>query len=192
MAGLVSAAEFSADSVMTMGTKSMTIKLYVKGDKERREISGGAMGTQTFIVRPDKGVMWILMPTAKSYVEMPAPKGMTSKDMMAQIKAHSTKSPGTQKVNGYDCVKYESQAGPAGKQISWISLKLNQPIKIQSQSSRGAFSLEMKNIHEQKQPDSLFEIPADYSKMSSAMPGAGGAHVAPSGNTAAPSTATPK
>jgi outer membrane lipoprotein-sorting protein len=48
----------------------------------------------------------------------------------------------------------------------WISEKLNFPIKTEMEGSSGSMSMEYKNIQEKKIPDSLFNVPAGYQKMS--------------------------
>jgi hypothetical protein len=171
MAGLVSAAEFSADSVTTIGSMTITSKIYVKGDKQRMETSGGPMGSQIIILRPDKGLVWNLMPATKTYTERKGSKGAMTADPEAQLKAQGAKRVGTQRVNGYDCTKYEAPTGAGGgKATIWICPKLKQMMKAQAQTQRGSASQELKNIREQRQPDRLFELPKDYKKMTMPKP----------------------
>src|SRR5262245_48031516 len=60
------AQEFSADMVSRLGNKTTTTKMYVADDKVRMEMPQGAI-----IVRRDKNVTWILMPSDKMYMENP-------------------------------------------------------------------------------------------------------------------------
>jgi negative regulator of sigma E activity len=75
---------------------------------------------------------------------------------------------GEEKVNGYKCKKfrYTSKDPSVGTTTMWISKKLNFPIKTEMEGSSGPMSMEYKNIQEKELPDSLFEIPAGYQKMS--------------------------
>ncbi|MCD6297231.1 MAG: DUF4412 domain-containing protein, partial [Deltaproteobacteria bacterium] len=75
---------------------------------------------------------------------------------------------GEEKVNGYKCKKYRytSSDPSVGTTTMWISKKLNFPIKTEMKGSSGPMSMEYKNIEEKKLPDSLFNIPAGYQKMS--------------------------
>jgi hypothetical protein len=68
------AAEFSADLLLKQGGETMTGKVYVKRDKTRQEFVQQGQ-KQITIFRPDKGVMWVLMPAEKIYMEMSNQEG---------------------------------------------------------------------------------------------------------------------
>lgn len=170
------AAEFSADSKQTAGP-NMTIsgKTYVKGNLERKETNGPM--AQVMIVRPDKGLMWILKPTEKKYTEMKirGPKG-NMLDKLKQIP--NFKKVGTAKISGYMCDKYtfnDTKNKVTG--TAYISSQLGHELKVDANMMGMKTMLELKNIKEGTQPISLFNIPKGYKKQEMVpmkMPGMGG------------------
>ncbi len=171
LSGLSLAAEFSADYIHKMGEEAITGKVYVKEDKVRQEmVKEGKKAVM--IIRMDKGVVWHFMPKERMYMEMPSVKGHYTVVDKELEKVATKKHLGREKVNGWDCDKYKIiyHDKSMGTGIHWISKKLNYPIKFEMKGASGFTVLtQYKNIKEQKLPDSLFEIPADYKKMS--MPG---------------------
>ena len=165
------AAEFSADMVQTMGGRSNTGKVYVKGDKIRREISLGPQKTIT-IVRLDKRIVWMLHPAQKTYMEMSFGKHqvypLSDPRWRAEVKKLGTLTrDGQEKVNGYPCDRYVLvyRDKTMGTQYQWISKKLKFPIKVETKGSRFPMVMEYKNIKERGLANSLFEVPAGYKKM---------------------------
>ncbi len=163
---LAATIEFSADFSMTLaGGKAMTGKSFVKGDKIRNELL--VMGqTSITIARQDKRFAWVLIPAAKQYREMP----------MKYDPAHptpdmpfDTKEIGKDKVNGYDCklVQLTFKNPEYGMVVNWMATQLNMPVRVQVKKKDGTLvmTIDYSNIKVGSQPDSLFEIPAGYSKM---------------------------
>jgi outer membrane lipoprotein-sorting protein len=164
------AAEFSADLLLKQAGETTTGKAYVKGDKLRHEyLQQGEK--QVMIFRFDKGIMWVLMPAEKIYMEMSSLEGAAHDpqfdqniENMAQIK-----SLGKETVNGYVCDKYQYiyHDTSKGTATQWVSKKLNYPIKSEYKSPSGYYMFtEYKNIKEGKVAGSLFEVPGDYALMS--------------------------
>ncbi len=165
--GWVQAAEFSAQMV-TQGADSEGLqgKVYVKGNKIRQEFVGGE-GAHISILRPDKKVVWMLMPDQKIYMEMPLTPQTSAKMMQAPQDQSRMKLVGTEEVNGYAADKYEAtdqEGGKSSTQYVWVAKKLGWPIKMTS--SDNSFAMEYRNIKEGGVSDSLFEVPAGYQKMS--------------------------
>jgi outer membrane lipoprotein-sorting protein len=124
------------------------------------------------IIRMDKGVMWNLMPEDKIYMEMPSvgdvvndPEYEKKLEEMAEKKYL-----GKEKVSGYVCKKYKYiyHDKSVGTLTQWFSEKLNYPIKTEMRGQQGDTDMliEYKNIRERKLPNSLFEIPPGYTKIS--------------------------
>jgi outer membrane lipoprotein-sorting protein len=176
-AGLAQAAEFSAVIINRMESRETQGKIYMKGEKMRREFAAGEQVGIT-IVRPDKKVMWMLMPGQKSVMEMPFSKASLEKMMgMSQEQQAEMKLLGPEKVNGYETEKYETTVKGSVKPMKhyvWVSKKLGVPIKMVSLD--GKFSMNYRDIKEGGVPDSLFEIPPGYQKMTMppGMPGGPG------------------
>jgi outer membrane lipoprotein-sorting protein len=171
------AAEFSADVTEQRGGETTGGRIYVKGDKIRREaVQKGEEGVM--IVRMDKGVVWMVTPKEKKYVEMGgmAQGDMNSPEMQKQMeKLAEKKVLGTEKVHGYDCekVQWVYREKGLGTMTQWTAKKLQHPIKTEHKDGSGkvTYYSEYRNIQEEKVPDSLFELPKGYEKME--MPGMG-------------------
>lgn len=160
--------EFSADLSMTIANgKAMTGKVFVKGDKIRNEVA--VMGqTSITIARQDKRVTWLVMTAVKKYREMPMkydPSHPTP-DM-----PFDTKEIGKDKANGYDCklIQLTFKNPEYGIVVNWVATQLNMPVRVQVMNKSGALvtTIDYSNIKMGSQPDSLFEIPAGFTKMES-------------------------
>jgi outer membrane lipoprotein-sorting protein len=164
--GWTLAAEFSAQMITRNPDLGETQgKIYVKGDKIRQEFGPGEEA-HISILRPDKQVVWMVMPGQKMYMEMPLTAQATGKMMQMPQDEAQTKLLGTEAVNGYAVDKYETVTknnGKSAKHYVWLAKKLGLPIKMTSPDH--SFSMEYRNIKEGGVPDSLFEIPAGYQKM---------------------------
>jgi outer membrane lipoprotein-sorting protein len=169
LSGSSIAAEFSADLLLKQGGKTMTGKVYVKGDKTRQEFVQQGQ-KQITILRPDKGITWVLMPAEKIYMEMSSQEGAAydpQLDLNIKDKAE-IKLLGKETVNGYMCDKYQYiyRDTSMGTATQWVSKQLNVPIKTEYKSTSGYMLTEYKNIKEGNIQDSLFEVPGDYALLS--------------------------
>lgn len=162
--------EFSADFVNKSGGQTQQGKIYIKGNKMRQEITTGTQ-KHVSIIRGDKKVSWLLIPEQKVYMEVeykePEPVTASGIEEATNNRAHQ-RLVGKETVNGYSCDKYELtyQDKSLGKQTVWISQKLGVMVKSEQMISGLPFSTELKNIAVKDVPDSVFEIPAGYRKMS--------------------------
>lgn len=158
--------EFSADVVNSGGGHSMTSKMFMKDKNIRMEPQGQPSYT---IMRGDKGVMWMVMPAQKSYMEMkpdPANKPKTEEKVQGEV---SRKLIGSETIDKHPTQKYEvtyTEKGKSQKMYQWMATDMKFPIKMAAVD--GSWSVEYKNMKMGGQPDSLFEVPPGYSKM--AMP----------------------
>ncbi|MHB1455804.1 MAG: DUF4412 domain-containing protein [Armatimonadota bacterium] len=179
LSSMAMASEFYADMTRSVpsqnGMITMKGRIYVKGVLQRQEVSTKA-GKHIVIMRPDKGVIWTLMPDKKTYMEQPTAK-IDIKSVpsieSSMKKLGNFKKNGIAKVAGYDCVKYtykDSKRQMTG--TVYISSRLQQQLKADTQTRMGKMSYLLSNIKEGKQPTSLFDIPKGYKKV--AMPAMGG------------------
>lgn len=165
----VNAADITADMIHKSSMGSFTGKMYLKGDNIRQEmnISGEK---QITIFRKDKGVVWILMPGQMMYMEMMAGrhKNMAPVDPDELEKIGKKKFIGKETVNGYMCSKYDFTFNDPsmGAATYWISEKLNFPVKMEMDGRSGPMVMEYRNIQEKTVPDTFFNIPSGYQKMS--------------------------
>jgi hypothetical protein len=169
------AADFSADMFHKSSMGSFKGKMFLKGDNFRQEMNIGGQ-KQITIFRKDKGVVWVLMPGQEMYMEMSAgsQKDMAPVDPDELEKMGKKKFLGKEKVNGYMCSKYHYTFNDSsiGAATYWISEKLNFPVKMEMDGPSGHVITEYRNIQEKTVPNSLFNIPSGYQKMSMpTMPG---------------------
>jgi hypothetical protein len=160
------AADFTADMISDFaGQGGMKGTVAFKEPKMRMEMSG-MEGTVVTIHRPDKNLIWMVMPEAEMYMEMtyvpdPALEGWTGE------KEEKAKYLGTEKVSGLNCKKYELVED--GQKVTyWVADEIAFPVMVKT--SEGTMRLE--NIRKGTVPANLFEPPAGFQKMSMpAMPG---------------------
>ena len=159
--GRASAQEFSADMVNRIGNQTSQSKLNVSQDKMRMDMKEGVM-----IIRMDKGVSWMLMPSEKMYMENPidmsrVPKA--SKNFSNEIERTPM---GVETIDGKQAEKFKVTYTEKGKPVSVYQWIVNQQIPVKVEALDGSFSMEYKNVSMASQPADLFEIPSGYTKMS--------------------------
>jgi len=163
-AGAAQAAEFSATIVTTLRGEARQGKIYIKGDKVRREFANPG-GTAIVILRGDKKIMWMLKPQTESYLELPFDKETFSQTLNHPKEGEGKRLVGTETLNGYASDKYEtSMQTPSGtlRGTTWIAKKLGVPIRIETADK--SFVQEYQDIKEGGVDDALFEMPASYRK----------------------------
>jgi len=159
--------DFSADMTLTdVKGKISSGKVFVKsGVKIRQEILVDNVSAIT-ILRVDKMLSWTLMPEQKQYMEikLSAIPNAPVDTSYAQVAL------GTQTINGYVCdgIQYTYNDKKLGVAIIWTSARLGYAVKTETKDSKGktTATYEIKNIKEAPQADSLFEVPAGYTKFS--------------------------
>jgi hypothetical protein len=164
VAGVAIADDFSADMIIsTRGEKDVKGKIYMQGNRMRMELDDVGDEKAVTISRPDKKVVWILMPEEKMYMEQPFQEDPKMKEWTPSMEEQS-KFIGNETVSGMDCKKYQVK----GKETYyWISEKLNFPVKTQDPDS----TMVLKDIRIGNVPGGLFEVPKGYEKFS--IPGMG-------------------
>lgn len=159
---IVGAQEFSADVVTNASGQPMQGKMFTNQKKSRIEIAG----TIT-IGRIDKGVAWVLMPAQKAYMEVPLERSsmiVSSGKLPSEIER---KFLGKEIIDGKEVEKYQITYETNGKKdaiFSWIIPRTGIPVK--TRAADGSWQVEYKNIKIGPQPESIFEIPVGYQRMS--------------------------
>ena len=165
-ASLAQAAEFTATMITKAGGMEIPGKVYVKDNKMRNEIQA-AGHSNIHIIRPDKKLVWIIIPQQKAYMEIPISQEAQQKmGILTENQKAAMKKIGTKTVNGHACDKYEttmSHQGKSMKVFTCVATDLGVPIKILSED--GSFSMEYKDIKPEKVADSQLEPPQGYQKM---------------------------
>ena len=166
------AKEYSATMVSKSAGQTITTQIYMKPEKFRTDTK--MAGTST-IVRKDLNKVWTIMPAQKIYMEMQqtadAPSTQAVED---KVKGEvSRKKVGSETINGHPSTKYEITTKADGKTVQiyqWWATDISFPVKTAAVD--GSWSMEYRDIKIGDQPDSLFEIPAGYKKMTlPGMPG---------------------
>jgi len=165
------AVEFKADMIHHITGESKSGPIFVKGALYRMEQK--EEGQQIIvIVNQDTGVIRVLIPERKQYIEFPAndPSALMNdpfqsvKYMVSPACGAASKLVGTETVNGYVCDKYVISMQDTDVITEWVSQKLKFPIKIVNHTAQDTFT-EFRNIKEGSIVDTLFQLPAGYTKM---------------------------
>ncbi|HEY6252238.1 MAG TPA: DUF4412 domain-containing protein [Candidatus Angelobacter sp.] len=157
---------FSADQIHTTGKETMTSKVWASGNAMR--IEGEKKGKKSIIImRFDRKVMWSVMPDQRMYLELPwANQGEWAS--MVQGAQTQRQSLGAEQVGSYHCDKSRLQVTLQGKvyiSLEWAAKELNGFV-VKTQDEKGQWSSEYQNVKLGAQDPSLFEVPADYRKLS--------------------------
>lgn len=165
-ASLAQAAEFTATMITKAEGMEIPGKVSVKDNKMRNEIQA-AGHTSIHIMRPDKKLVWVIVPEQKAYLEMPISQGAQQKMLtLTEDQKVTMKKIGSETIDGHACDKYEttmSHQGKPTKVLTWIATDLGVPIKVVSEDE--SFSMEYRDIKVEKVADSQFEPPPGYQKM---------------------------
>jgi hypothetical protein len=164
---LSAAAEFSALMLVKDAGKVVTGKIYVRGGLMRQEFNDEEGQTIT-IVRPDKKVVWVIIPRDRAYMELPLKPKLPGQFLQMPPDALHKLQVGKDRLQGYDTDKFEvSVQGGSGleQQTIWLAPKLGLPIKLECRARK--FCLEYNAIKEAKVADRLFELPPGYQKLGS-------------------------
>lgn len=158
--------EMSATVISGSGKQSVKSKFAMKGLKFRME-SEQAGGSYT-IVRRDLKKVWMVMPATKSYMEMEEVKQEEAPMPEEKVKGEiSRKVVGSETIDGHPCTKYEVTAKVDEKTMvvyQWWANDIGFPVKTAAVD--GSWYTEYRDIKIGAQPDSIFEVPAGYRKMS--------------------------
>ena len=169
--------EYSADRVMETSAGTFEGKVYAAKDKERSETRMQGM-TSVMILRRDKQLGYMLMPTQKMYQQMDFAKAQQQSGGQAADQVEITEV-GSDTIEGQPTTKYKliMKDGSAGG-FMWftkdgILMKMDTVVKNGRNKSR--MTVTLKNLKIGSQDASLFEVPTGYNAMPSFGGGFGGA-----------------
>lgn len=158
------AKEYSATMVSKSAGQTITMQIYMKQDKFRTDSK--MAGTST-IVRRDLNKVWTIMTAQKAYMEMPGMADAQTQSVEDKVKGEvSRKKVGSETINGHPSTKYEVTTKADDKTLQiyqWWATDISFPVKTAAVD--GSWSMEYKDIKIGNQPDSLFEIPSGFKKM---------------------------
>lgn len=164
---------YSADMETTTSQGTFASKIFYKDTKIRMESNHQGQSSIN-IMRPDKKVMWMVMPEQKSYMEMSL--DTSKQDVMSKLQDPNIKTEkefiANETVDKHPAKKYHLTIMKDGKKEKsgyiWEATDLNNfPVKYESEDKKT--STVWKNIKTGGVSDSVFEAPAGYKKMN--MPG---------------------
>jgi len=166
-----SSTQYSAVEHISTERGDVEAKVFVAPGMKRME-----MHDATQILRFDKGVLWVLMPKQRMYMERPiasAPGGS------GNLKYLEKKNLGKETVNGIPATKYRTVAeDPKGSRLeglSWLTddgILVKNDMKVRNGGRSAQVRTEIKDLKVGKQDLSLFEVPQGFRKfaMPSGMP----------------------
>ncbi len=160
------AEDFSADMVSRAGKETIKSKIYVSGDKSRVEMPENIM-----IIRGDKKISWIIMPSEKMYMEHPIVNSQAPKTAKNFDNETERKSLGMETIDGKPAEKFEVTYMEKNKPVRVYQWIRDGKLPVKTEAVDGSWGTEYKNISTAKQPESLFEVPEGYQSM--AMPSMG-------------------
>lgn len=162
--------DFSADVTIESAGQKVAGKLYVGGGKQRMEMSRQGHTMAFVSSRADKR-FFTLMVEQKMAMEYPA--GMDDRAAGAPRSPLDEKvdlvADGTETVDGRACTRYRvvRKDKPKAETKAWVTTKENIPIKIEGVDEAGrSLRWALSNLAIGPQAASLFEIPADFRRMS--------------------------
>ncbi len=167
-AAICPAAEYKADMIRQEGGRETTGKLYAAGPKIRLEMIADGQDMVTLIDR-DKEKLYLIRPKAKIYLEKPFGVALSTVLMTEEGLAGVGKVEklGQETLDGLECDKikvvYHNEQN--GEALIWRARKLDFPIKIVSQSSRGETIVRYTNVECAFLDQGLFDLPEGYSKI---------------------------
>ncbi len=158
-------AQFSAVMMIKDAGRVVPGKIYVQDGLMRQEFND-AEGQTVTIVRPDRKVVWVIIPQERAYLEMPLKKKLPGQFLQIPDGALAKRLVGKETVAGYEAEKYQvtvREGGVPEIQLIWVATKLGTPVKMTSRG--GNFSVEYQSIKEGPQADRLFTLPPGFKKL---------------------------
>jgi len=176
-----SQAQYSADSYTENAEATLKEKVYAAPGKIRKE-SGMGGSTQVSIIRMDKGVVWMLMPDDKMFMESSLQQAQSKNPGVDASGSNMEKTEvGREVVNGHEAIKYKViMTDPKGNKLGGFQWVVSPGIQIKLDavskegSSKERIKMELTNLKIGRQDPALFEIPDGYTKMTMpSIPGMG-------------------
>jgi hypothetical protein len=183
---------YSADRTMVTEAGTFTGKVHSSFGMERAEMTAGGMSS-VMILRPDRNLAWMLMPTQRMYQEMEFAKARRQSGAGPTADVTITEA-GSDLVEGQATTKYKllMKDGSAGG-FMWftadgVAIKMDLLSKEGGRTSR--MTVTLSNLEVGDQDAALFELPGDYSAMPG-FKGLGGLAQAGNLNSTVTSSTTP-
>ena len=176
------------------GMPAAVVKQVCYISESKMRVENVVMGVESILIqRQDKGVVYQLSPAQKVFMEMPIPKP-PARPADQQVQVTVTKTEETAKIGEWNCSRYDvtvdgqlfkywmteevdlgnemanywktttmAAAPEVGQELSKMKGLL---IRTEMVSPQGAVVVTVTAVKKQAVPDSMFEVPEDYQKMS--------------------------
>jgi hypothetical protein len=164
-------APFSADSSFAAGGMTIDGKIWQQDGKRRQEMTMQGQ-IQTMIIRPDLGLMYMIMPGTNMAMEMALSPEMAGADY-EQILGLDPKAVGEETVSGLQTTKYRIESDTddvAGRMTghSWITedgIVVKMEAEVMVDGTLQGVSFLLQNVQRGPQDPALFELPAGLQVM---------------------------
>ncbi len=154
---------YSGEGQFRNDTMMVPFRVYHDGGRERREeLVGGTMSIK--IMRPDLGVMYIVLPEAKMAMAMPVPpEHMTQTE--EELQKYELTALGTQVIGGESATKYAVPGQPGMQTYIWLTSD-GIPMRLEgNMQGQQPLLVELSSVQRGPQDVSLFEVPSDFQVM---------------------------
>ncbi|NLO21455.1 MAG: outer membrane lipoprotein carrier protein LolA [Syntrophomonadaceae bacterium] len=158
---------FEVESTVTGSDQTMTThsKYWISGKKMRVETE--TVGITSIMIANGNGEAWVYSPTEKMAMKIPdieVPNDLPN-EWSEEEDLDNYKIIGHEKMNGYDCVVVSISGDEGTLSKMWLTKDQGMPIRMETESAEGKIVVEYKNYNLGKQPEDLFQLPADAQVM---------------------------
>jgi hypothetical protein len=175
--------DFSADVISQAGGHQTISRFYASKSRTRSEILHNGEVVSVMLMDYQNHTGWNLRPRAKVATDMSAflrnAQTSANKDVLsgappdpnnpcAALRGYTCRKLGSEDVDGRHTQKWEMK-DTSNRQLMTVWIDPSLPLAVKTQWDGG--SGEFRNIREEPQPDSLFEVPSDYKKVPSPFAG---------------------
>ncbi|MBI5189279.1 MAG: hypothetical protein HZA22_01195 [Nitrospirae bacterium] len=156
---------------LVMGSPEGADESVVNFTRDRQRVVVGAGGT-VVIVRMDKEVSWVLMPTRSLYLERLLEPGNKNPLIYQPDQIDKYERLGDENLDGHPVIKERFVMTNAGSEpmeiYRWFATDIGWPVKAEAVD--GSWTLEFKDLVAGPQDPALFEVPQGYSKIQGQQP----------------------
>ena len=162
---------YSATRVMEAEGQRLEQRYYHQNMRTNRADSELKGQKSSMIVRMDRNLVWIVAPQQKMYMEMsvqdPKARGLNvpDNDRISEYSLVSSEDIHGVRASKYKVVARDAQGGTVSGHL-WISEQDKILVKMDLAEGKQRAVMELKDLIVGAQPDSLFDPPAGYQKVS--------------------------
>ena len=152
----------ATQSISLPNGKVVTSKIYIDMGRVRIDVDSVGVNVSSLFL-PDKKIMYTIMHAQKVYMELPITPTDLDRYSAFSPNAVNFEAIGEGTMNGVECIKYRLKYETSKAQIFWINKQTKVPVAMEAED--GTMKIDWNNVVVGPQPDSVFELPANYQKM---------------------------